>query len=105
MANYLRFILFYLFSYSAFGLMHVNNPQLWWNEEAPATLENIEIEVRTIGIYSETTIAFDLMLADENYFYDEDLLEFTFDFKLNPASVVNDSWLWIHDYISLGEGY
>lgn len=84
--------------------MEIIDPQSWWGESA-AAIENVEIEVRTLGAYSETSIAFDLKLADPFYLEGNDLLEFVFDFQLNEGAVVNDSWLWIDEYISKGEVY
>jgi hypothetical protein len=104
MKKLLTTFLFLFFIFSVYGQMHIIDPQSWWGEE-PASIENIEIEVRTLGAYSETAIAFDIKLSENGYFGENDLLEFTFDFKLKEGAVVNDSWLWIHDYISKGEVY
>ncbi len=104
MKNLLHLFFFFSISISTYGQMNINDPQSWWGE-APASIENIAIEVKTLGAYVETAIAFDIKLVDQNYFYGVDLLEFTFDFKLNDGAIMNDSWLWIDDYISVGEVY
>lgn len=97
-------LLFFFITITGYSQMTINDPQSWWGE-SPASLENVEYEVRTIGVYAEKSIAFDVKLTGDHYFYGEDQLEFVFDFQLNHGAVVNDSWLWIEDYISLGEVY
>lgn len=99
-------LVIFLFSISniLYCQMDINDPQTWWGTQ-PASIENIEVEIRTIGAFAETAIAFDIRVSDPDYYYGNDLLEFTFDFELNEGAVVNDSWLWINDYISKGDVY
>jgi Ca-activated chloride channel family protein len=88
----------------AIGQMTVNDPQFWCCDEE-ASIENVSFEVRPAGLYSEVSIAFDVYTHLENYYNSSQQLEFVYDFRMVENAVFNDSWLWINDYISLGEIY
>ncbi|MBT8233550.1 MAG: hypothetical protein KJN84_13035, partial [Bacteroidia bacterium] len=57
---------FYIFFISSALLsqstMEVNDPQLWWNE-SPGHVENVDIQIKPIGLYSEVQLAFDVMAS------------------------------------------
>ncbi len=84
--------------------MTVNDPQDWCCDR-PASIENVEYEIRTSGLYSEVSIAFDVFTDYQQFFNNETQLEFDYTFNLDDDAVFNDSWLWIEDYISKGELY
>ena len=80
--------------------MRIIDPQnQWW--QSSASIENVRIEIKPIGIFCETAITFDVKSSDSN-FDDETPLEYIYDFSMPDDVVFNDSWLWIEDYISEG---
>ncbi len=84
--------------------MYAINPQSQWNQQ-DASIENIDITIRPLGIYAEVKIAFDLMSNDDYYSGTNVPLEYVFQFDMDKQVVFNDSWLWIENYISKGEIY
>lgn len=85
--------------------MYVQDPQDWWWNENNASVENIELTIRPVGLFAEVKFAFDLKSEDFRYFGTGIPLEYVFEFNMPEEIVFNESWLWIDDYISVGEIY
>ena len=97
-------IFFILLTFALNSQMSVIDPQNWCGE-GEAGVDNIEIEVRPAGTFAEVAFSWDLMAVDWWDNYDGLQLEYIHDFNLDPKAVVNDSWLWIENYISVGDIY
>jgi len=96
---------FLSFLVPCFAQMSISNPQTWGGN-APAVIDKIEYNIRPAGVYAEVSVVFELSVDDTyNNFSDTDQLEFVWDFSLDKNAVVNNSWLWIEDYISYGKIY
>lgn len=93
-----------LFHLTLYSQMSVNDPQNWCCDQS-ASIENVDYEIKTSGLYSEVSISFDVYTNSPQSFTSETQLEFDYTFNLNQKAVFNDSWLYIDDYISIGEIY
>lgn len=104
--HYFITLVFCLIAFTAQAqIMSVLNPDWPWGSESGAAIENVEIEVRPVGIFAEVAIAFDVECTVPELYDPEDQLEFVYNFNLEKQAVFNSSWLWIEEYISVGEIY
>lgn len=103
MKNQYLIIIFLFLTGHSFSQLTVLDPQQQWNT-SPGSIKNLEIDIQTFGMYYEVAYTFDVFTKNSDWFYN-DQLEYVLNFKLEEEAVVNDSWLWIEDYISKGVIY
>jgi len=97
-------IIYLLVSFYFYGQrsMSVNDPQEWWDSEG--SIENLEINIKPSGVFAEVSYTFDIIAPGNNYNSDTQL-EWVMHFHMDENVVINDSWLWIENYISKGVIY
>ncbi len=92
-----------LLSNYSFSQLEVLDPENWGFDQG--SIAELEVDVRLDGMFAEVAYTFDVFASHPDYFYPNSQLEYVMYFDLPKKAVVNDSWLWIEDYISKGEIY
>lgn len=93
---------FFMLNYTS-SQLSVLDPQQQWNWDQ-GSIKNLNIDLTTIGMYHQVEYTFDVFATNPDNF-NNDQLEYIIDFSLDKEASVNDSWLWIEDYISKGVIY